>query len=124
MNRELLNKRTSELIGKKVCDASGSLIGTVTDVELNLDKAFSLILSTQDMNPSRSARELAIEANEIALVKDVVLLKTTREAPPKRCPECGYANPTVARYCRECGTELDEIDYPLIRRTAGKEAAR
>ena len=31
-----------------------------------------------------------------------IQLKLLREP----CAKCGYANPTVARYCRECGTEL------------------
>jgi len=116
----LLSKRTSELIGKDVYDASASLIGSVVDVQLKRDKGFTLIISTQDSNPGRDSRELTIEANEITLVKDVILLKTTREAQQKRCPECGNANPIVARYCRECGAELSKTDYPLIRLTASK----
>ena len=118
----MFNGRTSELIGKNVYDASGSLIGSVVDVELSLDdKAFSLIVSTQNRNPGWGSGELAIEANEIGTVKDVVLLKGTHKTEEKRCPECGHGNPTVARFCRECGTELNGTDYPLIRRTSGKE---
>ena len=109
----MVNKRASELIGKDVYDASASLIGTVLDVELNTDKAFSIIVSTQGMNPAKNSRELTIEANEIAIVKDAIVLKTTREGQLKRCPECANTNPIVARYCRECGSELSRTDYPL-----------
>lgn len=117
----MTSRRASKIIGKDVYDASASLIGTVVDVQLNSDKGFALIISTQDGNPGKDSRELTIEANEITTIKDVILLKTTREAQQKRCPECGHANPTVARYCRECGTELSRTDYPLIRPTASKE---
>ena len=114
-------KRTSELIGKDVYDASASLIGTVLDVELNSEKTFSLIVSTQGMNPPKNSRELVIEADDIAIVKDVILLKTTREGQQKRCSECGNANPNVATYCRECGAELSRTDYPLIRGALDKD---
>ena len=119
----MVTKRASELIGKDVYDASASLIGTVVDVELNSDKAFSLIISTQGMNPAKNSRELVIEVNEIAIVKDAIVLKTTREGQQKRCPECGNANPIVARYCRECGTELSRTDYALIRGALGKNSS-
>ena len=87
-------------------DASGLRVGTVVDIELNFVKGFSLIVSTQRRNLSRDSRELTIEANEITIVKDSILLQTTREGQRKRCPKCGYGNPMVARYCRECGTTL------------------
>jgi sporulation protein YlmC with PRC-barrel domain len=119
VNRELPYKRASQLIGKAVYDASASLIGTVADIELNSDKTFSLILSTQGSNPAKTSRQLTIEANEIAIARDAILLKTTREGQQKRCPECGNANPIVARYCRECGTELSRTDYELIRGPLG-----
>jgi sporulation protein YlmC with PRC-barrel domain len=109
------------LIGKAVYDASASLIGTVVDIELNPDKTFSLILSSQGNNPVKTSRELTIEADEIAIARDAILLKTTREAQQKRCLECGNANPIVARYCRECGTELSRTDYELIRGALGKD---
>lgn len=34
---------------------------------------------------------------------------------PRICPECDYSNPTNARYCNQCGTELGstEIGWPL-----------
>jgi len=118
----MMAKRVSELIGKDVYDASASLIGTVVDIALGSDKGFSLVVSTQGMNPPKSSRELTIEANEIAVVKDAILLKTTREEQQKRCPECGKVNPIVARYCRECGTELSRTDYALIRGPLNKDS--
>ena len=38
-----------------------------------------------------------------------IQLKLLREP----CVKCGYANSTVARYCRECGTEL--IGFRKVR---------
>ena len=119
----MVTKRASELIGKDVYDASASLIGTVVDVQFDSDKAFALIVSTQGMNPTKTSRELVIEANEIATVRDAILLQTTREGQQKRCPECGNANPIVARYCRQCGTELSRTDYALIRGTLDKNSS-
>jgi sporulation protein YlmC with PRC-barrel domain len=102
---KLVKKRTSEIIGKNVCDAFGSVLGSVEDVELDLDKTpFSLIVSTHGSNLGKDSKELLIEANEIARVKDIVLLKTGHE--DKRCPKCGYSNRVAANYCRECGTAL------------------
>ena len=89
-----------------MCDASGSLIGSVVDVQLNFDRPFCLIVSIKDRNPSSESQELVVEANEIATVRDVVRLNTTRETHRKRCPACGFVNPIVARFCRECGTTL------------------
>ena len=103
----MVKKRTSEIIGKNVVDAYGSVLGSVVDVELDLDldnKPFSLIVSSHDSNPGRDSKELLIEAKEIARVRDIVLLKTGHEE--KRCPKCGYMNRVAASYCRECGTTL------------------
>lgn len=119
----MVAKRASELMGKDVYDASASLIGTVVDIEVNSDKAFYLIVSTQGSNPVKTSRELVIDAREISIARDAILLKTTREAQQKRCPECGNANPIVARYCRECGTELSRTDYELIRGTLEKNSS-
>jgi sporulation protein YlmC with PRC-barrel domain len=115
VNSNLLSKRASELVGKDVYDTTGSLIGGVVDVELHTDKAFCLIVSTQKASSRAESTEQVIEANEIATVKDVILLKTTRKPQLRRCPECGHSNPTVAMYCRECGTKLTGTDYPVIR---------
>ena len=97
MNRKLFNRRISELIGKDVYDSSGTLIGSVADVELKFDRPFCMIVSVKDINLSRHPSELTVEADEIATVHDVVRLKK------KRCPACLCANPIFARYCRECG---------------------
>jgi sporulation protein YlmC with PRC-barrel domain len=103
--RNLVKKRTSGIIGKNVVDAYGSVLGSVVDVELDLDKTpFSLIISSHDSNSGRDSKELLVEASEIARVKDIVLLKTGHEE--KRCPKCGYANRVAASFCRECGTAL------------------
>ena len=103
--RDLVKKRSSEMIGKNVVDAYGSVLGTVLDVELDLDKTpFSLIVSNRDSTSGRGSKELLIEANEIGRVKDIVLLKTGHEE--KVCPKCGYANRVAASYCRECGTAV------------------
>ena len=86
-------------------DAFGSVIGGVVDVELELDNTtFSLIVSRPDNNSGRDSKELLIEANEIARVRDVVLLKTGHEE--KQCPKCGHTNRVAATYCRQCGTAL------------------
>ena len=119
----MVAKKASEVVGIDVYDASASYIGTVVDVELNLDKGFSVIVSTQGRHPAKTSRDLTIEASEIAVVKDVVLLKTSREEQQKPCPECGNMNPIVARYCRECGAELSRTDYALIRGTLDREQA-
>jgi sporulation protein YlmC with PRC-barrel domain len=120
----MVTKRASELIGKDVYDASASHIGTVVDVELNPDiPSFSLIVSTQGRNPAKSSRTLTIEAKEIAVMKDAIILKTSREEQQKRCPECGHMNPIVARYCRECGSELSRADYPLISGALGEDTS-
>jgi len=101
----LVRKRTSEIIGKNVVDAYGSILGSAVDVELDLDSTpFSLIVSSHPGNSGRDSKELLIEAKEIAKVKDIVLLKTGHEE--KQCPKCGYANRVAASYCRECGTVL------------------
>ena len=103
----MVKKRTSEIIGKNVVDAYGSVLGSVVDVELDLDldnKPFSLIVSSHDSNPGAVSKELLIEAKEVARVSDIVLLKTGHEE--KRCPKCGYTNRVAAGYCRECGTAL------------------
>jgi len=118
MSEKLFDKRASELIGKNVYDSAASFIGNVVDVKLSLEKGFALIVSPQGGNPGR---ELIIEADEIAVVKDTILLKTTREQQTKPCPECGHVNPAVARYCRECGTELSRSDYALIRGALNKD---
>ena len=98
-------KRTSEIIGKTVCDADRSVLGSVVDVELDLENTpFSLIVSSHHSNSGRDSKELLIEANEIARVNDIVLLKTGHEE--KQCPKCGHTNRVVASYCRECGTAL------------------
>ena len=77
----------------------------MVDVELDLDNTpFSLIVSSHDSNLGRDPKQLLIEANEIAKVKDIVLVKTGHEE--KQCPKCGYANRVAASYCRECGTTL------------------
>lgn len=101
----MVKKRTSEIIGKNVCDAYGSVLGSVVDVELDLESTpFSLIISSHHSSSSRDSKELLIEAKEIARVKDIVLLKTGHEEKP--CPKCGYVNRVAASYCRECGTAL------------------
>ena len=88
-----------------MCDANGAVLGSVVDVELDLDNTlFSLIVSSHPGNSGRDSKELLIEAKEIAKVKDIVLLKTGHEE--KQCPKCGYANRVAASYCRECGTVL------------------
>jgi O-antigen/teichoic acid export membrane protein/sporulation protein YlmC with PRC-barrel domain len=103
--RKSVKKRTSEIIGKKVVDAYGSVLGSAVDVEFDVDNTpFSLIVSRPDNKSGRDSKELLIEANEIARVKDVVLLKTGHEE--KQCPKCGYANRVAASYCRQCGTAL------------------
>jgi len=124
LSEKLFDKRASELIGKNVYDASASLIGSVADVGLKFDlaKGFSLIVSPQATNPGTDSRELTFEADEIAQVKDVVLLRTSHEQPQKRCPDCGNSNPAVAIYCRQCGTELSRTDYALIRGAPGKDS--
>jgi len=118
MSEKLFEKRASELIGKNVYDSAASFIGNVVDVRLSLEKGFALIVSPQGGNPGR---ELTIEADEIAVVKDTILLKTTHEQQQKHCPECGHLNPAVARYCRQCGTELSRSDYALIRGALNKD---
>ena len=86
-------------------DAFGSVIGSVVDVELDLDNTtFSLSVSSHESNSGRGSEELLIAGKEIAKVKDVVLLKTGHEE--KQCPKCGFANRVAASYCRECGTAL------------------
>ena len=118
----MFNWKASDLMGKKVFDASGSLLGSVTDVQLRSDKAFSLIVSSQGRVPGTPPRELTINANEIAMVKDVILLKTGREAEGSRCPQCGYRNATAAKYCRECGSELKQTEAEtVIPETSGED---
>ena len=117
----MFDKRASELIGKSVYDATASFIGNVVDVRFNSEKGFALIVSPQGRNPNKEEGELTIEADEIAVVKDTILLKTTHEQQEKRCPDCGHANPAVAKYCRQCGTELSRTDYAMIRGASGKD---
>ena len=100
---KLVKRRSSELIGKSVSDADGAVIGKVIDAELDLD-GFGFCLVVAKNEPGKRSKELIITPNEIARVKDIVLLKTTYETKPRICDKCGFENAMVASYCRECGT--------------------
>jgi sporulation protein YlmC with PRC-barrel domain len=101
----LVKKRSSELIGKSVSDADGTVLGKVIDAELDLD-GYGFCLVVANNQSGERSKELIVAPSEIAKVKDIILLKTTYEKKRKACEKCGFENPIIASFCRECGTTL------------------
>ncbi|KON28133.1 hypothetical protein AC480_04190 [miscellaneous Crenarchaeota group archaeon SMTZ1-55] len=113
-----------KIIGKQVIDAKAMIIGTVRDLAFDLvAKDFSLLVTTQDKD------EIKVESDNVVVIGDVILLKTTTappeapetpEAPPTPspppkpskptapglCPECGYQNEASNKFCIKCGSKL------------------
>ncbi|MHA2233370.1 MAG: hypothetical protein ACXAB4_12880, partial [Candidatus Hodarchaeales archaeon] len=88
--------------------------------------AIWMILKRQDRQPARPSQDLssldessAESTDTISPEKPVNEIETTiqKEIPPKepsesqlsKCPSCGGENQRLAKYCRHCGVDLQEL---------------
>lgn len=118
--------RQSEVVGKKVIEQRGYIVGEVKDISFRLlDDRVELALTIRYGDTERD-----IPWSQVKSIGDVVLLKVDYEPPakakpevtappliakpqpapitPKICPNCGYPNDPKNRFCIKCGTKLPD----------------
>ncbi len=133
--------RREDVVGKTVVDASGKILGKVTDIGFDLKGNLVMVIGDEE-------EQNYVFFSNIQAVGDVVLLKTvglsgsggisheapsqTVEQPPQPapttqemspqpqpetviyCPECGHPNSPSNRFCENCGTKLAEEEGGLL----------
>lgn len=120
--------KQSEVIGKKVVEQRGYIVGEVKDL------SFRLLADKVDLAISITYgdAEKEIPWEQVKAIGDVVLLKVEYEPPPKPekpeakpsapplvskptlpapvrpkvCPNCGYPNDPKNKFCIKCGAKL------------------
>ncbi|MCX8162770.1 MAG: zinc-ribbon domain-containing protein [Candidatus Bathyarchaeota archaeon] len=123
--------RQGEVVGKKVVEQRGYIVGEVKDLSFKLSEdRVELALTIKYGDTERD-----IPWSQVKSIGDVVLLKVEYEPPvkakpeaakpevtapplvakpqpapltPKICPNCGYPNDPKNRFCIKCGTKLPE----------------
>jgi sporulation protein YlmC with PRC-barrel domain len=121
--------RQGDVVGRKVVEQRGYIIGEVKDLSFKLlEDRIELALTIK-----YGDTEMDIPWSQIKSIGDVVLLKTEYEPPskakpeaaaptapplvakpqpplltPKVCPNCGYPNDPKNKFCIKCGVKLPE----------------
>ncbi len=110
----------SQLVGKKVYNPDGELVGEVYDVSLSIGESkISLLVR------SKYGGELSVSWDDVAAAKDVVILKECVEIPEPATPQIPsepvseVESPPAAER-REIGAKLSRI-LPLGRGKSSQE---
>ena len=128
MDKKYLSR--DKIIGKEVIDPTGTIVGSVKDIVLDLNsKNIALTILT------KAGSDIIIGGDSIIVVGDVILLNKTIElakmesvltpdkaqvAPqtilpastqplpstPGLCKVCGYKNDANSKFCIKCGNKL------------------
>ena len=101
----------------QVIDSKGMLVGNVKDISVDFqERTLAFLVTTKNQS------EIEIPWEDVATVKDVVLLKKEIELPSEDkgthtisppavqasivCPGCGASAPGHAKFCPKCGHSL------------------
>jgi len=101
----------------QVIDSKGMLVGNVKDISVDFqERTLAFLVTTKNQS------EIEIPWEDVATVKDVVLLKKEIELPSEDkgthtisppavqaslvCPGCGVSAPGHAKFCPKCGHSL------------------
>lgn len=100
--------RINSLLGMTTTDATGKVVGAVSDVELSEGRTYLIIKPIQAPGASKAEgiHDLSVRWDQIASIQDIILLKTRSNSKAEIC-SCGYENMPGAKFCRSCGRELD-----------------
>jgi len=117
LSKELKFVPAQHFSGMQVIDSKGMLVGNVKDISVDFQERTLAFLVT-----TRNQSEIEIAWEDVATVKDVVLLKKEIELPSEDkethtisppavqaslvCPGCGASAPGHAKFCPKCGHSL------------------
>jgi sporulation protein YlmC with PRC-barrel domain len=100
--------RINSLLGMTTLDATGKVVGAVSDVEFSEGHTYLIIKPIQGPGASERAGaiDMIVRWDQIASIQDIIMLKIRSTSKAQIC-SCGYENMPGAKFCRSCGRALD-----------------